>query len=103
MAVSYINSTPVTLTQGGTYVVDTSGSVVALTLPALSAVGSDGMVIKIVRDGASNAVTVTRAGSDEYWDATTSRSLDDDNSAVSLVARDSGSVWYETGRYRTVT
>lgn len=103
MAVSYINSTPTTLTQGGTYVVDSAAGVIALTLPSLAAVGADGMVIKIIRDGATNAVTVGRAGADTYWDATTSRSLDDDNAAVSLVARDSGSVWYETGRYRTVT
>lgn len=101
MAVSYLNSNT-TLTAGGTYIVDSSGAARTITLPLLSAVGSDGMLIRVIRDG-GNAVTVQRQGSDQFWDSTNNRSLDDDNSAVAVVARNSGSVWYEIGRYRTVT
>lgn len=101
MAVSYYSSDQ-TLTGSTTVVADCSGGNVAITLPLLSAVTADGMVITVLRDGSSNEVTVVCQGSDVYWDAATTYTLHDDNSAVKICARNAGSVWYGLGTYRTV-
>lgn len=95
-------SSDTVLTASGQYLVDSSVGNRTITLPALSAVGADGMNIIVARDGAY-LVYVKRAGSDTYWDSAIQRTLNDDAAVVSIFAGDTSTTWRERGYFRTVT
>jgi hypothetical protein len=91
-----------TLTASGVYVVDTSGGNRTITLPILSGTPSEGYRIQVIRDGA-NFVYLEPNAADDYWDATSQRTLFDTFSAVSVAVGSTGTSWLELGRWRTVT
>jgi hypothetical protein len=90
------------LTASGVYVVDTSVGNRTITLPILSGTPTAGYRIKVIRDGANFVYLETNAA-DDYWDATTQRTLIDDFAASSVAVDDAATSWYELGRWRTVT
>jgi len=67
----------------GIYNVDSSGGVVALTMPDNAE--AQGAIITVVRDGGNN-VTIARAGADTFSDGTALLTLDTDNTAVQLIS-----------------
>ena len=95
-------SADTTLTASGVYVVDTSVGNRTITLPILSGTPAAGYRIQIIRDGA-NLVYLQTNAADDYWDATTQRTLFDTFAAVSVAVGTSGTSWLELGRWRTVT
>lgn len=101
MPVSYV-STDTTLSTQGIYIVDSSSQNITMTLPAISAVGTDGLKFTIIREG-DNFVYVVAAGSDEYWDTLVQKTIYDDYGAVAIVAHDTDDEWHELGRFKTVT
>jgi len=102
MAVTRI-TTDTSLTASGLYVVDSSVAVRTITLPLLSAVGSDGMVFKIKREGA-NFVDIVCAGADEFEPGSiTTRRLFTNWSALSIAADSAANYWYDYGYYGAIT
>jgi len=92
-----------TLTGSGIYIVDSSAAVRTVTLPALSAVTSSGMIIKIKREGA-NFVDIVRAGADEFEPGSiTTRRLFTNWSALSIAADSAANYWYDLGYYGAIT
>jgi len=92
------------LTGSGIYIIDTdtAGANVTITLPALSGTPAAGYDIKVIREG-DYLVYVEPAGSEEFWDTTTQKTLFDEYSAISCISRSSGTLWYMLGTYKTVT
>ena len=92
------------LTSSGIYIIDTDTAAgnVTITLPALSGTPAAGYDIKVIREGAY-LVYVKPAGTEEFWDTTTQKTLFDEYAAISCVSRQSGSLWYMLGTYKTVT
>lgn len=83
-------NTTVTNASNMIYLVDATGGAVAITLPAASNTDKNFIVKKI--DSSSNAVTITRAGSDTI-DGATTNVLSVQYQATSIVA-DGSTSWY---------
>lgn len=99
LEVTWVNTTPYSITAEGIYLVDSSSSIKVLTLPSLSSLDSTGYRVVVKRIG-SNYVDLDAAGSDEFEPGSiTSKRLFADASAVSVVGHASGSYWYELGFY----
>jgi hypothetical protein len=93
----------VTVTAAGIWVIDSAAAVRTVTLPLISATGTDGMRVIVKREGAE-FVDVLCAGSDEFEPGgIDTQRLFVNWSAISLVANVAGNYWYELGYYGAVT
>ena len=99
LEVTWVNTSPYTITAEGIFMVDSSSSVMVVNLPNLTAVGSTGFRVVVKRIGA-NYVDLDCDGSDEFEPGSiTSKRLFNDGSAVNVIGHGSGTYWYEFGFY----
>lgn len=88
----------------GIILADCSSTTVVVNLPAVS--GANGRSLLIKRIGASNGVTINRAGADQIITdgaGVTSKSLGSEGAHWSGVASSGDSGWITVGEYGTVT
>lgn len=92
-----------TISESGVYLVDSSTQVVTATLPALAAVGADGMRVIIKRHGANYVDVDTNAADDFEPGSLQTLRLFTNWSALSLAGSTAGDYWYELGFYGSIT
>lgn len=103
LTVSWI-TTSQSISSSGIYLVDSSAAIVTLTLPTLSSLGANGYMRVVVKRHGANEVRIDTTTPDNFEPGSVTRkTLAVDFSAISLVAHNSGTYWYEMGYYGSVT